>query len=121
MHCDICCSFPLYDILKFHQSHGKMATLLATQVKPEESKRYGCFVYEPNTKGNYNQASFTLIEVKHFSEKPELFMSNTINCGVYLFTVEDLYTQALFKNYGDRYAKILEISKDEGEEQPLEK
>lgn len=61
------------------------------------------------------------LEVKHFSEKPEMYMSNIINCGVYLFTIEELYKQKAYEAFRDRYAKIVEITKDEGEEQPLEK
>ncbi|KAF1775769.1 Nucleotide-diphospho-sugar transferase [Phytophthora cactorum] len=40
------------------------------------SKKYGCLVAEPISK-----------EILHWAEKPETFVSDIINCGVYLFDV----------------------------------
>lgn len=54
---------------------GKLATIMATKVNKEESKNYGCFVYNDKT-----------LEVQHYMEKPDLYLSDVINCGVYLFS-----------------------------------
>ena len=50
---------------------------MATKVTKEESKNYGCFVF--------NEKS---LELQHYMEKPDMFISDTINCGVYLFSRE---------------------------------
>lgn len=45
--------------------------------------------------------------------------SNLVNCGVYLFTVSELYKEPLYKGFGDKYAGILRISKDDNQERSL--
>ena len=39
--------------------------------------------------------------------------SNLGNCGVYLLTVSELYKEPLFKDFGEKYARLLAISKDD--------
>jgi mannose-1-phosphate guanylyltransferase len=75
LHCDICCSFPLNEIQIFHKKHQKECTILGKKVNPDEAKKYGCLAVDPNSN-----------EVLHYVEKPETFISNIINCGVYLFS-----------------------------------
>jgi len=75
LHCDVCCTFPLSEILEVHKLHGKECTILGKKVSPEEAKKYGCLAVDPTTK-----------EVLHYAEKPETFVSDIINCGIYLFS-----------------------------------
>jgi len=76
----------------------------------------------------------------HFSENPESDMmmivntgsgdngfgtaftsvnSNMVNCGVYLFTVSEMYAEPVYKDYGEKYGRILAISKDDHQERSL--
>jgi len=60
MHCAICCSFPLYDMLKFHEAHGKLATALTTSVPPETTKDYGVVTFDKTT-----------LELTYYKEYPQ--------------------------------------------------
>lgn len=41
MHCDICCSFPLFDMLKYHVNKESLFTMMTTQVEKDQAKKYG--------------------------------------------------------------------------------
>lgn len=76
MHCDICCTFPLVELLNFHVANGnKECTILGKKVPEKEAHKYGCLAIDPNTR-----------EVLHYAEKPETFVSDIINCGIYVFS-----------------------------------
>jgi len=76
MHCDICCTFPLVELLNFHIANGnKDCTILGKKVSEKEAHQYGCLAIDQNTK-----------EVLHYAEKPETFVSDIINCGIYVFS-----------------------------------
>eukprot|EP01099_Mayorella_cantabrigiensis_P000141 TRINITY_DN1061_c0_g1_i2.p1 TRINITY_DN1061_c0_g1~~TRINITY_DN1061_c0_g1_i2.p1 ORF type:complete len:423 (-),score=89.10 TRINITY_DN1061_c0_g1_i2:39-1307(-) len=75
LHSDILCSFPLKEILEFHRKHGKEATMLVKKVDPQVAQRFGCVVKDPETN-----------EILHYAEKPETYVSDLANCGVYLFS-----------------------------------
>eukprot|EP01114_Cavostelium_apophysatum_P013089 TRINITY_DN3093_c0_g1_i1.p1 TRINITY_DN3093_c0_g1~~TRINITY_DN3093_c0_g1_i1.p1 ORF type:complete len:391 (+),score=65.17 TRINITY_DN3093_c0_g1_i1:454-1626(+) len=75
MHSDICCTFPLIELLSFHKSTGKECTILGKKVSPKDAHKYGCLAIESNTK-----------EVLHYAEKPETFISDIINGGIYAFS-----------------------------------
>ncbi|KAH6755399.1 ADP-glucose pyrophosphorylase family protein [Perilla frutescens var. hirtella] len=72
---DICCNFPLPDMLEAHKVYGGIGTLLVIKVSAESASQFGELVADPTSK-----------EVLHYTEKPETFVSNLINCGVYVFT-----------------------------------
>ena len=74
LHADTVCTFPLEDMLKFHKAHGKMATMLGVRVSSKVAQNYGCYVADPETH-----------RMLHYAEKPESYISDTINAGVYLF------------------------------------
>lgn len=81
LHCDICCSFPLNEMMHFHLRHQGEATVLGKRVFHDEAKKYGCLVQDLHTK-----------EILHWAEKPETFVSDIINCGIYLLDVTLLDT-----------------------------
>jgi len=54
----------------------------------------------------------------HFAEKSEVFVSDTINCGVYLFSKIALEMD-VYKEFGEKYRSILSIAKDEGQGKSL--
>ncbi|KAE9044949.1 Mannose-1-phosphate guanyltransferase alpha [Phytophthora rubi] len=76
LHCDVCCAFPLNEMMHFHLKNEGSCTVLGKRVFHDEAKKYGCLVADPMTK-----------EILHWAEKPETFVSDIINCGVYLFDV----------------------------------
>ncbi|KAL2623692.1 hypothetical protein R1flu_003897 [Riccia fluitans] len=75
LNCDVCCSFPLKEMLDAHKAHGGMGTLLVKKVSPDVASQFGELVADPHSG-----------ELLHYAEKPETFVSDHINCGVYMFT-----------------------------------
>ncbi|KAF8378337.1 hypothetical protein HHK36_029676 [Tetracentron sinense] len=88
LNCDVCCNFPLPDMLEAHRRYGGMGTILVIkvsvyfflQVSAETANQFGELVADPVTN-----------ELLHYTEKPETFVSDRINCGVYIFT-PDIFT-----------------------------
>lgn len=60
-----------------HLSFGGLGTLLVVKVSAESANEFGELVADPVTN-----------ELLHYTEKPETFVSDLINCGVYIFTPE---------------------------------
>ncbi|KAJ7526886.1 hypothetical protein O6H91_16G027200 [Diphasiastrum complanatum] len=77
LNCDICCSFPLSEMLASHHRYKGMGTILVKKVSPEVAREFGEIVADSETG-----------ELLHYAEKPETFVSDFINCGVYIFTPE---------------------------------
>ncbi|XP_039045269.1 mannose-1-phosphate guanyltransferase alpha-like [Hibiscus syriacus] len=75
LNCDVCCSFPLPEMLEAHKRYGGMGTILVIKVSAESASQFGELVADPVTN-----------ELLHYTEKPETFVSDRINCGVYVFT-----------------------------------
>lgn len=68
---DVICHYPLDKMVDFHKSHGKQGTIMVTEV--EDPTKYGVVVADANNK------------IERFVEKPQKFISNKINAGLYLF------------------------------------
>ncbi|XP_059167206.1 mannose-1-phosphate guanyltransferase alpha-B-like isoform X2 [Physella acuta] len=96
MNADVCGDFPLQDMLTFHRERGPGAygTVLGTEATRQQSLTYGCMVENRETH-----------EIMHYAEKPETFVSTTINCGIYLFTPEifKILEVTFKKNLEDNY------------------
>ncbi|KAI3997645.1 hypothetical protein MKX01_011062 [Papaver californicum] len=75
LNCDVCSSFPLTEMLDAHKSYGGIGTILVSKVSAESASEFGELVADPTTN-----------ELLHYTEKPETFVSDRINCGVYIFT-----------------------------------
>ncbi|XP_041374507.1 LOW QUALITY PROTEIN: mannose-1-phosphate guanyltransferase alpha-B-like [Gigantopelta aegis] len=96
MNADVCGDFPLAEMLDFHHQRpeGACGTILATEATRHQSLTYGCIVENHDTH-----------EILHYVEKPETFVSTTINCGIYLFfpqifeKLEVAFKQNLEENY----------------------
>lgn len=73
---DVICDFPLESMLSFHRAHGGEGTILVTEVS--DPSKYGVVVSDD--KG----------QIQQFIEKPQVFVSNKINAGLYLFNVDIL-------------------------------
>jgi mannose-1-phosphate guanylyltransferase len=80
LNADVCCSFPLNDMLKLFDDKDAEAVMLGTRVANEAATNFGCIVSDPHSK-----------RVLHYVEKPESQISNLINCGVYLFSTETIF------------------------------
>lgn len=104
MHCDVCSSFPLHDMMKAHQKNEQ--ALLTVMAKAPAREGFGRFIYDQNT-----------MQVLHFTNeegsKSTAITEGTVNCGVYLFTVSEMYSEPTYKGYGESYARILGASKDD--------
>ncbi|KAL9960345.1 hypothetical protein ACROYT_G033792 [Oculina patagonica] len=72
LNSDVVCDFPFKDMLKFHKDHGKEGTIVVTKV--EEPSRFGVVVFDANTG-----------RIEKFVEKPQVYVSNKINAGLYIF------------------------------------
>lgn len=80
LNADVCCSFPLEQMLKLFEQKDAEAVILGTRVSNDAASNFGCIVSDPETK-----------RVLHYVEKPESHISNLINCGVYLFSTEAIF------------------------------
>ena len=80
LNADVCCSFPLGEMLKLFEEKEAEAVILGTRVSNDAATNFGCIVSDPQTK-----------RVLHYVEKPESHISNLINCGVYLFATETIF------------------------------
>lgn len=73
LNSDIICDFPFKDMVKFHKNHGREGTIVVTKV--DEPSKYGVVVYHPESG-----------RIDRFVEKPQEFVSNKINAGLYIFS-----------------------------------
>lgn len=73
---DVICDFPLDSMLAFHRKHGGEGTILVTEV--QDPSKYGVVISDADG------------QIQQFIEKPQVFVSNKINAGIYLFTVDIL-------------------------------
>ncbi|NWI18482.1 GMPAA guanyltransferase, partial [Crypturellus soui] len=114
LNADVCSEFPLQEMLDFRQRHGDAhgfvmlgttvssgpgrrcrppaapapLLLLSPQANRTQALNYGCIVANADTH-----------EVLHYVEKPSTFVSEIINCGIYLFT------PAIFQHIGDVFQR----------------
>lgn len=72
LNSDVICDYPFEQMINFHKAHGKEGTIVVTKV--EEPSKYGVVVYDKNTGA-----------IERFVEKPQVFVSNRINAGMYIF------------------------------------
>jgi len=73
LNSDVICDFPFRDMISFHKNHGREGTIVVTRV--DEPSKYGVVVYAPETS-----------KIERFVEKPQEFVSNKINAGMYIFS-----------------------------------
>ena len=76
---DIICDFPLKQLLDFHKTHNKKASIVLATV--QDPSRFGVVVTEPETQ-----------KILRFVEKPKEFISNKINAGIYLLNTSVIDT-----------------------------
>jgi len=71
LNSDVICIFPFQEMLDFHKTHGGEGTIMVTKV--EEPSKYGVVVAGDDGK------------IAKFVEKPQVYVGNKINAGLYLF------------------------------------
>ncbi|CAN8097718.1 unnamed protein product [Discula destructiva] len=93
LNSDVCCSFPLNEMLKLYTEKYAEAVILGTKVSDDAATNFGCIVSDGHTK-----------RVLHYVEKPEGHISNLINCGVYLFSTDAIFPsiKSAIKRRADR-------------------
>ncbi|GEM11011.1 mannose-1-phosphate guanylyltransferase [Rhodotorula toruloides] len=99
VHSDIVCGWPLEEMQKFHSGHRGVGTMMAVKVPKEEANKFGCVVIDPQTS-----------QARHYVEKPEEFLSDTVNAGLYLFD-----SNLLFSSIRDAMDIKLKRSSDDPE------
>lgn len=72
LNSDVICEFPFADFLAFHKNHGKEGTIMVTKV--DDPSKYGVVVAQDDGK------------INSFVEKPQTFVGDKINAGIYVFT-----------------------------------
>ncbi|XP_067928133.1 mannose-1-phosphate guanyltransferase beta-A-like [Watersipora subatra] len=77
LNSDVICDFPFHEMITFHKNHGKEGTIVVTKV--EEPSKYGVVVYDTESG-----------KISNFVEKPQEFVSNKINAGLYIFNPDIL-------------------------------
>ncbi len=70
---DVICEFPFNEMVAYHKSHGRVGTIVVTRV--DEPSKYGVVVYDEGTG-----------KIDKFVEKPQEYVGNKINAGMYIFT-----------------------------------
>uniref|UniRef100_A0AC34GRJ4 Nucleotidyl transferase domain-containing protein n=1 Tax=Panagrolaimus sp. ES5 TaxID=591445 RepID=A0AC34GRJ4_9BILA len=71
LNSDVICSFPFAEMMEYHKSHGHEGTIAVTKV--EEPSKYGVVVFQEDTG-----------EIQKFVEKPQEYVGNKINAGMYI-------------------------------------
>jgi len=71
LNSDVICEYPLKEFLAFHKQKGAEASIFVTKV--EDPSKYGVVVMEEGTG-----------KVERFVEKPQVFVGNKINAGIYV-------------------------------------
>ncbi|KAM7508099.1 hypothetical protein LguiA_018552 [Lonicera macranthoides] len=99
LNCDVCCTFPLSNMLEAHKRYGGIGTLLVIKVSAESANQFGELVADPITN-----------ELLHYTEKPETFVSDLINCGVYVFTPEIFNAIQDVSSHRDDRANLRRVS-----------
>ena len=98
LNSDVCCSFPLNEMLKLANEKDAEAVILGTRVSEDAANNFGCIVSDSHTR-----------RVLHYVEKPESYISNLINCGVYLFSTDAIFPsiRSAIKRRTDRPARLV--------------
>ncbi|KAJ9152247.1 Nucleotide-diphospho-sugar transferase [Coniochaeta hoffmannii] len=98
LNSDVCCSFPLNEMLKMFREKDAEAVILGTRVSEEAASNFGCIVSDAHTR-----------RVLHYVEKPESHISNLINCGVYLFSTDAVFPsiRSAIKRRTDRPPRLV--------------
>ena len=91
LNSDVICEFPIRQLLAFHKEHGREGTIAVSELafcsnsspdvfmllqvtQVRDPQKYGVVVFDETTG-----------EIEKFVEKPEVFVSNKINAGIYVF------------------------------------
>ncbi|BBN13583.1 mannose-1-phosphate guanylyltransferase [Marchantia polymorpha subsp. ruderalis] len=77
LNSDVISEYPLTQMIEFHKAHGGEASIMVTKV--DEPSKYGVVVMDEETG-----------EVQRFVEKPQMFVGNKINAGIYLLNPSTL-------------------------------
>lgn len=77
LNSDVISDYPFSRLLEFHRGHGKEGTICVAKV--EEPSKYGVVVYDEDNG-----------KIERFVEKPQEFISNKINAGMYIFNLSVL-------------------------------
>lgn len=72
LNSDVICEFPFDKLIAFHKAHGREGTICVTKV--DEPSKYGVVVTRQES-----------TSIERFVEKPQEYVGNRINAGIYIF------------------------------------
>jgi dTDP-glucose pyrophosphorylase len=76
VNCDVLCTYPLRDLLHTHMKHARECTMLTTRCTDSaDLRKYGVVVVDERSG-----------RIRHFVYRPQTFVSDVINAGVYVFS-----------------------------------
>ncbi|VDK48337.1 unnamed protein product [Anisakis simplex] len=73
LNSDVICDFPFRQMIEFHKKHNREGTIAVTKV--EEPSKYGVCVFDEKTG-----------KIDSFVEKPQEYVGNKINAGMYILS-----------------------------------
>lgn len=73
LNSDVVCNFPFQQMLAAHKKHGREGTIVVTKV--EEPSKYGVVVFDEEVG-----------RIERFVEKPQEYVGNKINAGLYILS-----------------------------------
>ncbi|TMS38299.1 hypothetical protein L596_005057 [Steinernema carpocapsae] len=73
LNSDVICEFPFKAMIDFHKQHGREGTIAVTRV--EEPSKYGVVVFDESSG-----------RIDRFVEKPQEYVGNKINAGIYMLS-----------------------------------
>ncbi|GMM53282.1 hypothetical protein DASB73_042450 [Starmerella bacillaris] len=93
IHADVCCAYPLAELLKLQRSKNAEAVILGTRVPKQMSVNFGSIITAEASTGTADNDPERVV---HFVEKPDEPLSTLVNGGVYLLSVKvfDLIAKA---------------------------
>jgi len=76
LNADVICEYPFAELLKYHKEKGAEGTIMVTKV--DDPSKYGVVVSNENG------------QIQRFVEKPQIFVGDRINAGLYILQKEVL-------------------------------
>ncbi|GAA5952732.1 hypothetical protein JCM5350_004792 [Sporobolomyces pararoseus] len=105
LHADIVCNYPLQELQKFHASHRGVGTVMGVTVPKDQATKFGCIVVDRETS-----------QARHYVEKPEEFISQTVNGGLYVFDSEKLFA-SIREAMDTKSNRVVEFDAEANDEQ----
>ncbi|CAG8438440.1 2073_t:CDS:2 [Rhizophagus irregularis] len=111
LNADVACSFPLEEMLEFHNTHKGLCTILGTKVAREAAKRYGYLVAKPEITSDDDKLRLEQDLLRSLAESKKLYVYVTTDFWRQIKTASSavpanaLYLEQYLKTNPDRLLK----------------